>query len=717
MHRYNIKHQIVLSLTLLLLFIANVISLRAQNAQDIIESMQNENSSFGGYGQNPYDDTEEGEEGEEGATTKKDSIEKRIKLPLESYFFDDSLRASRNFKWSVEQNYNRVNIQKIDTTLNDWHIDYPFYKEGVGEMTLGGLGQATQDLSFYERAGYFDFSFAQPFDTYIYRVDNAPFYNVKKPFTHMTYIESGQKSYREVNFGITHAQNISPSTGFAIDYLSRGTKGLYQRQDTKNHNLAATISHTGKRYSLHAGYLNNTIKTEENGGVVGLWTIRDSLFEMPVGVPTKLGEAEAGNKYRNNTLFVEQSYGVPLEKMDEYDFSMADKMAFYIGHSMEYSTWSRVYNDIRASYTDDRATLNEDGTYSPAEYEYYDNWYLNADMTRDSIRERKFANRLFVQAQPWGRDAVVSTLDGGIGLDLNSYSQFGLSGYLSGDLERETRSSWFVYGSAEGKFRRYFTWHGDVTLYPSGYRAGDLSLGGDVTLSAYIRNKPITLSGDFRLKRTSPSYWQENLVSNHFIFTKPLETVNDTRFNVNFAIPDYNLEIGLRSSMVGNMIYYDTASNIAQEGDMVTLTEIYGRKMFTLGGLHLDHRLSYQTSSNQYAAPVPDLSAFLSYYYEFWVVNNVLRMQLGVDGRYTSKYYMPDYNPALSAFFNQHDAEIGGYPYMDAFVTGKWKRMRIMIKYQHLNMGMFGNGEYFSVANYPLNPGMFKIGLSWGFYD
>ena len=30
---------------------------------------------------------------------------------------------------------------------------------------------------------------------------------------------------------------------------------------------------------------------------------------------------------------------------------------------------------------------------------------------------------------------------------------------------------------------------------------------------------------------------------------------------------------------------------------------------------------------------------------------------------------------------------------------------------------LFKNGEYFSVAKYPLNPGMFKIGLSWAFYD
>ena len=36
---------------------------------------------------------------------------------------------------------------------------------------------------------------------------------------------------------------------------------------------------------------------------------------------------------------------------------------------------------------------------------------------------------------------------------------------------------------------------------------------------------------------------------------------------------------------------------------------------------------------------------------------------------------------------------------------------------KEMNKGLFGNGEYFSAARYPLNPGMFKIGISWGFYD
>ena len=95
----------------------------------------------------------------------------------------------------------------------------------------------------------------------------------------------------------------------------------------------------------------------------------------------------------------------------------------------------------------------------------------------------------------------------------------------------------------------------------------------------------------------------------------------------------------------------------------------------------------------------------------------MLRVQIGVDGRFNTKYYAQGYDPALSVFYNQADVKVGNYPYLDVFVSAKWKRMRILIKYQHINYNLFGNKEYFAVAKYPLNPGMFKIGLSWAFYD
>ncbi len=682
---------------------------------------------FSGYAQNipqlpgqesPYGTQPPVDGEEQGEQTPQDTTEKKLRKPLESYYFNDSIRALKNFMWNIDMNFNRVNIMPIDTTLTSWRLDYPHLKEEVGDASVGALGQATLPMNYFRRSTNNNFSFASPYDAYTYRSNNTPFYNVKTPFTLFTYLESGQKLNKEANFGIIHAQNISPSTGFNVDYKSRGTRGLYDWSDTNNKNLSVAISHTGKRYSVHAGYIHNTIDREENGGVVGTWAIVDTVYQLASGTPTKLATSQATNKYRNNSFYVTQAYAIPLQAVTDSDFTVADLSAFYVGHSFEYNSWRRIYSDINQTYTDERAYRDPaTGEFVSEERSYYKDWFINPLETRDSTIERMVSNRIYIQAQPWGRDAIVGTVDGGIGVDLHTYSQFAMNDYLTGEQGKVNKTSYFVYGSAVGKFRQYLNWGAQAKFYPTGYRGGDLSVGGNLALTGYLRGHPLTLSGAFSLDKRSASYWQENLFSNHYVWFSPLNQELETRLEVKLSIPSIALEAGAWQSVVTDKIYYDTNSHIAQSSDNVSITSFYLQKNFRLGGFNLEHRVLLQNSTNHRVVPVPAFSAFLSYYYEFWTVRDVLRMQIGLDGRYNTAYYAPGYNPALSTFYNQQDEEYGGYPYVDAFVAGKWKRMRILLKYQHANLGLFGNGEYFTVAGYPLNPGMFRIGISWGFYD
>lgn len=60
-----------------------------------------------------------------------------------------------------------------------------------------------------------------------------------------------------------------------------------------------------------------------------------------------------------------------------------------------------------------------------------------------------------------------------------------------------------------------------------------------------------------------------------------------------------------------------------------------------------------------------------------------------------------------------------GWNYIPTWTLSSWVSGRECGYSENINAvnkGLFGNGEYFSAANYPLNPGMFKS-VSWGFYD
>jgi hypothetical protein len=432
----------------------------------------------------------------------------------------------------------------------------------------------------------------------------------------------------------------------------------------------------------------------------------------------KLAAAEAENSYRNNAFFVKQAYAIPLQPVTDYDFSLADLSAIYIGHIFEYNAWSKLYTDHYAEYTNDRGSVGENGEFEPTKDTYYKDWYISPLESRDSIRERVVSNRFFVEAQPWDRNGAVGRLGGGIGIDMYAYSQFAFEDYLSGKQGKDKRTAWYAYGAISGKVKKAADWGADLKYYPSGYRSGDLAINAHIALTARFRGHPVILSGRFSQTRTSPSYWEENLFSNHYVWFNSFKQEDETRFEASLEMPDWAFEVGVWQGVVNNKIYYDATSRVAQHGDAISLTSVYARKDFRIGGLHLDHRALLQWSTNQEVIPVPLLSAYLSYYYEFWVEKkHVLRMQFGVDGRFNTSYYAPSYNPALATFYNQRDYELGNYPYLDVFLTAKWKRMRIFLKYQHVNYNLFGNKEYFTVAGYPQNPGMFKVGISWGFYD
>ena len=462
----QLKRYISIFLTLLLLLGAS----RASAQLDASALMRGQrNSARGGntlggmqngYGSNPYDTGVEGENGEGKPGEQQDSTkkEKKPRKPLESYFFSDSIRALRNFQWTVDRNTNKIKIAPIDTTLALWRLDYPHQHKRLGNNSVGGLGQASQEVNYFERNTSREFTFARPYEAYAYSLENVPFYNMKHPYIWMTYLESGQKRYREEHFEITASQNINPSTSFSVNYKARGAKGKYDRSRIKNQNTAVNFAHTGKRYSIHAAFLHNLIDQQESGGVVGEWAIADTVFEMPSGVPMRLASAEANNLYRNTSFFVKQSIGIPLQRMTEHDFSMADLSAVYIGHLFEYNSWSKVYTDKYATYTDERYERNENGTFKSHTDTYYKEWLLNPETTRDSLAERIITNRLFVQAQPWDRNGVVGTIDGGIGLDLHTYSQFALTDYLTGKYERVKKTAWFAYAGIDGKIRKYVDW-------------------------------------------------------------------------------------------------------------------------------------------------------------------------------------------------------------------------------------------------------------------
>ena len=659
-------------------------------------------------GTNPFNTNDMPQDSLSSDTTRKE------RKPLESYFFNDSIRSQKNFSWHVDMSKNRIRMARIDTILYDFQIDYPFLKDGVGDAYLGNLGAPSIPLGFYARPNFRDFQMAQPLYSYIYTAENAPHYNVKTPLTQLGYSTAGQRQYAEEHILVMHAQNATPSTGFNITYHTDGTRGIYLNQATRDTDFSMGVSHTGKRYTGYAGYIFNTIRMQENGGVTDDWHVTGVKKERPFEIPFMLSDAK--NILKNNTFYTWHSYGIPLRRLTEDDFSMAGVPAVYVGYSLQYDAWNRVYTDSYSgmhSYDPGGGSETDPQPTQP----FYQHWYLNPSYSRDSTFESKLSNRLFIQLQPWDRNSIVGTVDAGVGIDAHRYYQFRPDDYLSGRMRADRLTSYFVYGAVDGKFRKYFDWNGQVRYVPFGYRQHDLSAEANATLSVYFKEHPVSLSGKFAYSLAEPSYWSEYFFSNHFVWNNSFKKENHTRLEVKLTAPTVNAEAAFYQSLLGSYVYFNSEAVPAQADSPVSVTGLYLRKDFRIGGLHLNHRVLLQWSTDQIVVPVPLASAFLSYFYEFDLVRNVLRIKLGVDGRYNTKYYAFGYNPATGQFFNQRDKEIGGYPMLDVFLAAKWKRVRILLKVAHVNEDLFDNREYFQILHYPLNKRVFKVGITWTFYD
>lgn len=643
-------------------------------------------------------------------TEKTDSVVVKEVMPLESFFFDDTIRRQKHFRWVADTYTNNVRMEKVDTLLGLFSRDYPFQREDVGDANVGILGGVSTPLNFFRRPNGNDFDFTKGYYSYLFTVDNASHYNNKRPYTSLAYQTGGQKRYAEDKLEVLHAQNITPSTGFNVRYNSYHSRGIYNWQRGKVDDFAGNVSHTGKRYALHAGVITNTISQRENGGMVEAWHITDTLYESAQGVPMKLSDAL--NKATNTSLYVVQTYGIPFVPLSDSVFTMADRTALHFGHALTYNRWGRRYTDTRSgteyNITDRNGSVVEKRS-------FYENWYIDPTKSSDTLSESLLTNRIFVQFVPYNREGVVGTVDGGLGWDHHQYFQFRMDDYLSG-YHTDKFNTYYAYADAKGFIGKWLDWHGRMRVNMAGYRAGDLNVDADAKLRLFIKERPITLSGSLSYALQSPSYWEQNYFSNHFAWSNNFSRQNITELKIALEIPHTGTKVGFNQALIGNPIYYGINAMPTQSFGIESVTAVYLEQNFTLGGLHLDHKILFQYSSSDEIFPVPRLSGNISYYYAFRPIRNVLWVRVGLDCWANTPYYAQAYNPATMMFHNQQEVMLGNYPYANVFLTAKWKTMRIFVQYQHASENLLDNyKDSFSVPLYPYNRALIKYGICWYF--
>ena len=193
------------------------------------------------------------------------------------------------------------------------------------------------------------------------------------------------------------------------------------------------------------------------------------------------------------------------------------------------------------------------------------------------------------------------------------------------------------------------------------------------------------------------------------------------------------LKIGVKQAYLDNYIYFASKQDSIQQNDSLTTFETiaaypfqekhtfglltyYINHRFDWGPFHMQNAITYQQTTNDSVLHIPKISFYNSTFFQMHFFKRVLKVQIGFDVRYNSSYFIDGFMPATGLYYNQYEKKFGNYPYFDFFVNMKLKRARIFFKFDHVNKGLNGN-QYYTVLNHPMNPRVFRFGLSWRFYN
>ena len=683
----------------------------------------------------------------------RDSVRESIPRILETFAIPDTLHYRRIVTWKHERDFH--NLQNVrdaaaDTSYNRSFNDYLFFNDDLNASWLGISGSPVQYFDWFKRNEEDNAIFYSPYLSWTYTAESLPQYNTKTPFTELAYYGTlfANQEKEEANIHILTTQNITPALYLTLEFKRFGGNGMLKREDTANKTFVASTNYLGKRYMMHAGFINNNISRSENGGVIDESWIRDTTVDArEIDVYLR----DASNQIKRQTVFLDQTYRIPFsfienlkgrkerkrnEAVRDSIMASGDSTAIaaytraeearlaaeaaqadtagirtnittaFIGHSSEYSVFRKTYTDNISD---------------AAGKEFYgDRFYINPTTSADSLRVMRFDNKVFIRLQPWKDNAIVSKLDVGIGDKLVNYYSFSPTDYIQGS-NNVVQNSVYLYAGANGQYKKYLSWNAKGKYNFLGYEINDFGVEADMTFSAYpfrrYKNSPLTVGVHFETSLKEPDYYQQHLYTNHFKWDNDFGKISTTKLEASLAIPRWQMSASFGYGLLSNNIYYDNQGMVRQNTSPMSVMTATLKKNFLIWKFHLDHQAMLQLSSDQNVLPLPLVALNFRYYIQFDVVKHVMQMQIGANGTYTTQWYAPAYNPVLGVFHNQDEMKYGNCPYIDAFINIQWKKASIFIKAVNVNMGWPSkSADYFTAAGYIAPQRTIKFGITWPFW-
>lgn len=584
------------------------------------------------------------------------------------------------------------------------------YCNYLGKNQLGNNGLAFNDLFFQTSSpiDYVGFNYSKNnFSHYFYTPQKLKFYNTRTPYSDLFYVVG---SKLEQAFKMTFSYNIKKNLNITAEFSRIRSQGFYLRQNT-NHNFVALSSNyksLDNRYCFLASIIYNNAKNSENGGISN-----DSIFLESENIDKKLLDINISNAKRttrNRNIYFKQYFN--------FGSKSTDTSANNAIMPESRLTLTSMFDHTILKYEDENPSAG-----------YYSNIYFDSTRTFDSTFNFRVENELAWKRVDNKKHRGFIDL---IGISFSVKHQFVkieqrelfkvsdlnvIYGPVNTTQDKidTTFNNIIAGGELYNTYSNNSFWWNLTSKYTfKGYNKGDYYAGGIVKKAIKESLNVIVLKAEQKLQ--SPDYIYNHYTSNHFRWENSFEKTAETHLMVHFSMKRYNFAISASYTNYMNVLYFNDSAIAKQFIGKIPVFSFFLKKDFVLYNWHLNNKINYQYLSDSGVIRLPELVLEHSLYYENDLFNGALKLQVGASVFYTTAYYANAYMPATAQFYIQNRKKCGDYPFIDFFISGQIRTVRIFFKIDHLNNGLMGN-NYMLTPGYPINDRAFKLGVSWRFFD
>ena len=384
-------------------------------------------------------------------------------------------------------------------------------------------------------------------------------------------------------------------------------------------------------------------------------------------------------------------------------------------HTVKFDNYRRIYE---AYQTPDDYYLNE----------YYDAGRLTGDSIYDQTKHWHMKNTLAI--------AMLEGFNKWAKAGLKAFANYDLRHYelptMEGGFEKYNEHVLSVGGQLSKQEGKTLHYNAIAEIGLTGVDAGILAIDGNVDVNIPFLGDTLQVRGDAFFHRETPSFYYRNYHARHLWWENDLDKTIHTRIMGTLSFPKTRTKLRVAVDEIKNYTYFSQSYDITEKrlrtGVMVTPMQESGginlltaqlEQNFRLGILNWENQFTYQHSSKESVLPVPAFNAYTNLYIKFKVVK-VLNVDLGADMRYFTSYEAPDYSPYMGQYTVQGNGEnnvkIGNYPIVNVYANVHIKHTRFFVMMSHINAGQ-GDKNYFFAPHYPMNERVFRIGVSWNFFN